>query len=131
MNEARRAVEAERNKRLGQLIALSSKCQSLSQPERRVTKALLNAHVEEHTKLQKIVQLSDSSDASNLHNLRHSPGVASPLPSPESIKQDSKPISGISSARPTHAGHEGNEESVVYATTATEYGLLDQVRVSE
>ncbi|KZS96320.1 PIN domain-like protein [Sistotremastrum niveocremeum HHB9708] len=122
MNEARRAVEAERNKRLGQLIALSSKCQSLSQPERRVTKALLNAHVEEHTKLQKIVQLSDSSDASNLHNLRHSPGVASPLPSPESIKQDSKPISGISSARPTHAGHEGNEESV----TATEYGLLDQ-----
>ena len=131
MNEARRAVEAQRNRRLGQLIALSSKCQSLSQPERRVTQALLNAHLEEHARLRKIVQLSDSSDASNLHNLRHSPGAASPLPSPESIKEDSKPISGNSSARPTHTGHERNEESILDATTATRHGLSDEVRVSE
>ncbi|KZT34400.1 PIN domain-like protein [Sistotremastrum suecicum HHB10207 ss-3] len=129
MNEARRAVEAQRNKRLDQLIALSSKCQSLSQPERRVTQALLNAHLEEHARLRKIVQLSDSSDASNLNNLRHSPGAASPLPSPESIKEDSKPISGNSSARPTHTGHERNEESILDATTATRHGLSDEALV--
>lgn len=92
MNEARRAVEAERNQRLSRLISLSSKCQSLSPQDRRVTKALLNSHLKKHARLEKVDQLSNAAHVKNSDGLRQASGDAFPLPPKGSIMSDGQSL---------------------------------------